>query len=77
MVKIPDSAPKASHTPSTWLGRQRWHIVRILQLAFGAFCLGDFLFFSHEWTVLAFGAVMLFQGIFDWQLGCVNGRCRI
>lgn len=59
------------------LSQKNWHLVRVLQLLLGLFCLGDYLFFSHEGTVLAFGAVLLFQAITDWQLGCVRGNCRI
>ncbi len=77
MVKIPESSPARISGYRAWLRRQRWHTVRLLQLAFGAFCLADFLFFSGEWTVLALGAVLLIQGVFDWQPGCAAGRCRI
>ncbi|MCB0572057.1 MAG: hypothetical protein KDC66_19965 [Phaeodactylibacter sp.] len=77
MVKIPEQPVKPASGKNSWLSRQRWHTVRILQLIFGFFCLGDFLFFSHEWAVLALGAVMLAQGIFDWQLGCAGGKCRV
>ena len=59
------------------LSRKNWHLVRILQLLFGLFCLGDYLFFSQEGTVLALGIILLFQAVTDWQLGCVSGRCRV
>lgn len=76
MVKITDSFPGPIPKKAGWLRRQRWHAVRLLQLAFGAFCLGDFLFYSHEWTVFALGGILLVQGVFDWQM-CWGGRCRV
>ena len=76
MVKIVDATSSPVRKKDNWLRRQRWHTVRLLQLAFGAFCLGDFLFYSHEWAVFALGAIMLAQGVFDWQMGCVGRSCR-
>ncbi|MCB0585232.1 MAG: hypothetical protein KDD06_07905 [Phaeodactylibacter sp.] len=76
MVKIPDSASTSKQKSISWFHRQHWHTVRLLQLAFGAFCLGDFLFYSHEWTVFALGAILLVQGVFDWQM-CPGGQCRV
>lgn len=76
MVKITDSPSGPIQEKMSWRRRQRWHTVRLLQLAFGAFCLGDFLFYSHEWAVLALGSILLVQGIFDWQM-CLGGRCRV
>ncbi len=74
MVKIPDSNTQATQSRPNWLQRQSWHTVRLLQLAFGLFCMGDFFFYSGEWAVLALGGFVLLQGIFDWQLGCAAGR---
>ena len=76
MVKIADTTSSPIRKKDNWLRRQRWHIVRLLQLAFGSFCLGDFFFFSHEWTVFALGAILLLQGVFDWQM-CPGGRCSV
>lgn len=56
--------------------RENWHLVRILQLLFGVFCLVDFLLFSQEGTVLALGLILLFQAFTNWQFGCVSGQCR-
>lgn len=75
MVKIPNASSGSVQNKPNWLRRQRWHTVRLLQLSFGMFCLGDFLFYSHEWTVLALGGFLLLQGILDWQM-CLGGSCK-
>ena len=76
MVKTTNSSSETAQKKAGWFYRQRWHAVRLLQLAFGAFCMGDFLFYSHEGTVFALGALLLAQGIFDWQM-CPGGSCRV
>ncbi|MCB9049107.1 MAG: hypothetical protein H6556_06695 [Lewinellaceae bacterium] len=76
MVKIAGPTANPARRKTSWLQRQRWHTVRLLQLAFGIFCLSDFLFFSQEWAVFALGAILLVQGVLDWQM-CPGGRCRV
>lgn len=53
-----------------------WNWGRLLQLVFGLFCLGDFLFFSQEYAVLLLGGIFLFQAITNFQLGCFAGYCQ-
>lgn len=54
---------------------KNWALIRKLQLGMGLFCLGDFLFFSQEGTVLVLGMVLLSQAITNFQLGCASGTC--
>ena len=54
---------------------KNWTLIRKLQLGMGLFCLGDFLFFSQEGTVLVLGIVLLAQAITNFQLGCASGAC--
>lgn len=56
---------------------RRWSVLRLLQFAFGLFCLGDFFFFSGQTVVLLLGLVVLAQAVFNWQLGCANGSCNL
>lgn len=56
---------------------RRLSFLRVLQLTFGLFCLGDFFFFSGQAVVLILGLVVLSQALFNWQLGCANGSCNL
>lgn len=56
---------------------RRFSVLRLLQMAFALFCLGDFFFYSGQYVVLFLGLVVLAQAVFNWQLGCANGSCNL
>lgn len=52
-------------------------ILRILQLGVGGLFVGEFFFAHGSWPILLLGSVLLWQGIFNRQMGCAGGHCRL
>jgi len=52
-------------------------LIRWLQLGVGGLFVGEYFFASGEWPVLVLGGFLLWQGIFNKQMGCAARGCGI
>ncbi len=51
--------------------------VRGLQVGIGTFAVVDYIFYSGAPVGLLLGMVLLGQGLFNLQLGCMSGSCKV
>ncbi len=60
-----------------WNKLGKFSIIRSLQLGVGGLFVGDYVFSSGEWPVLLLGSILLWQGLFNKQMGCAGRTCQL
>jgi hypothetical protein len=56
---------------------KKMSLIRWLQLGVGGLFVGEYFLASGEWPVFVLGGFLLWQGLFNKQMGCAGRSCGI